>query len=101
MGKLSRRKGFNFERELVNEATKKGLIAERAYGSNGRALGEAEQVDIVVQGMRIQAKRRKSLAAYLKIPAGADAVVFREDRGDTFVLMRWEDLLDKLSVGDW
>ena len=100
-GKRSKIKGAVFERELVNEAKKRGLIAERAYGSNGHALGEAEQVDILVQGMRLQAKRRKSLAAYLKIPKGVDAVVFREDRGDTYVLLRWEDLLDKLTSGDW
>ncbi len=100
-GKRPKVKGVIFERELVNEAKKRGLIAERAYASNGKSLGETEQVDLVIQGMRIQAKRRKSLAAYLKIPAGADAVVFREDRGDTFVLMRWGDLLDKLSAGDW
>ena len=97
----SKVKGNRFEYEIVNEAKKRGLIAERAYASNGRALGEAEQVDVIIQGMRIQAKRRKSLAAYLQIPRGVDAVVFREDRGDTYVLLRWEDLLDKLKAGDW
>ena len=101
MAHPSKVKGTNFERELVNEAKRRGLVAERAYASNGRALGETEQVDVVVQGMRIQAKRRKSLAAYLQIPPGVDAVVFREDRGDTYVLLRWEDLLDKLEAGDW
>ena len=97
----SKVKGNRFEYEIVNEAKKRGLTAERAYASNGRALGEAEQVDVIIQGMRIQAKRRKSLAAYLQIPCGVDAVVFREDRGDTYVLLRWEDLLDKLKAGDW
>lgn len=99
MAHPSKRKGNNFELELVHEATKRGLIAERAYASNGKALGEVEQVDVLVQGMRIQAKRRKSLAAYLRIPKGVDAVVFREDRGETYVLLRWSDLLDKLEEG--
>ena len=106
MAHPSKVKGTNFERELVNEARKAGLVAERAYASNGRALGEAEQVDVIIRApskaskdVRIQAKRRKSLAAYLQIPPGVDAVVFREDRGDTYVLLRWEDLLDKLKDG--
>ena len=61
-GKSPKRKGSNFERELVNEAKERGLNAERAYASNGRALGEAEEVDLMVNGCRIQAKRRKALA---------------------------------------
>lgn len=92
-------KGTNFERELVNEARKAGLVAERAYASNGRALGEAETVDIVVQGMRLQLKRRNRIAKDLKVPEGADGTAFREDRGDTYVLIRWHDLLDKLKDG--
>lgn len=97
----SKRKGNEFERELVRDATSRGLIAERAYASNGRALGESEQVDLLVQGMRIQAKRRAKLPQYLQIPNGADAVVVRQDRGETLVLLRWDDLLDKLQDGDW
>ena len=93
-GKIDR-----FERELVNEARAKGLCADRAYASDGRSLGESCEVDVLVQGMRLQAKRRKALPAYLQIPDGADAVVFRQDRGETMVLMRWEDVLDKLGDG--
>jgi Holliday junction resolvase len=95
----SKRKGVNYERELVNEARARGLDAERAYASDGRALGESSQVDLVVQGMRLQAKRRKKLASYLHVPYGADGVVFREDHGATYVLIKWHDLLDKLEDG--
>ena len=101
MPSSSKRKGSSFEREIVNEARAAGLDAERAYASNGRALGECEAVDVTVQGMRLQAKRRKGLASYLQIPDGADAVVFRQDRGETLVLLRWRDLLEKLGGGDW
>ena len=97
----SKRKGTTYERELVNEARARGLEADRAWGSNGEALGEASTVDVVVSGMRMQAKRRASVANYLGIPDGCDAVVFRQDRGPTLVLMRWEDLLDKLERGEW
>ena len=95
----SKRKGNQFEREIVADATARGLIAERAYASNGRALGESEAVDVVVNGLRIQAKRRAKLPQYLKIPDGADAVVVRQDRGETLILMRWDDVMDKLGEG--
>lgn len=97
----SKRKGTGFERELVNEATAAGLVAERAYASNGRALGCAEVVDLAVAGMRLQAKRRRKLAKDYRVPEGADGTVFREDHGETFVLIRWTDLLDKLKEGGW
>ena len=44
----SKVKGNNYERELVKEAQAKGLEAERAYASNGKALGECEEVDLIV-----------------------------------------------------
>ena len=90
-GRASKNKGHGFERELVQKAKAFGLEAERAYASNGRALGETEAVDAIVGGARIQAKRRKSIASFLQIPAGADAVVFREDRGTALVLLPYDD----------
>lgn len=90
----SKVKGNVFERELVNQAKEFGLESERAYASNGKALGHSEEVDLVVDGVRVQAKRRKSLASYLQIPDGADVVAFRQDRGDTLVLMRYEYFLE-------
>jgi Holliday junction resolvase len=89
----SKRKGNTFEREIVQLAKVAGLEAERAYASNGRALGEADTVDVVIAGVRVQCKRRKALPAYLRVPDGADVTVFREDRGESLVLMRLEDFL--------
>lgn len=98
----SKTKGNGFERELVNHANAAGLIAERAYASNGKSLGCAESVDLLVSGCRVQAKRRKSLAAFLKPPEGADVTVFREDRGETMVMMRWQDFVELLrEAGGW
>ena len=93
-------KGNNYERELVNDAQDKNLLAERAYASNGKALGEVEEVDLIVGGCRIQAKRRKALPNYLALNDGVDAVAFRQDRGETLVLIRWSDFLDKLKETD-
>lgn len=95
----SKTKGNGFEREIVNAAKAKGLNAERAYASNGRALGQSEEVDCIVEGCRIQAKRRKALPAYLQIPDGCDAVVFRQDRGPSLALITLPALLDKLEGG--
>jgi len=80
-------KGSNFEREIVNLAAAKGMTAKRAYASNGRALGEAEAVDCVIEGYRIQCKRRKKLASFLQIPEGCDVVSFRQDNGESLILM--------------
>lgn len=93
----SKVKGNNYERELVAQAREKGLLAERAYASNGRSLGHSEEVDLVVEGCRIQAKRRKHLPAYLALNEGVDAVTFRQDKGETLVLIRLDDFLDKIK----
>ena len=44
----SKQKGNRFERECVKIAETHGFSAQRAYGSNGRALGESETVDFVI-----------------------------------------------------
>lgn len=99
MPNRSKQKGNRFEREIVNEARSRGLYAERAYASDGRALGERKEVDVLVQGMRLSLKRREKIADYLALKDGVDGVVFRQDRGGTLVLLRWNDLLDKLKDG--
>ena len=101
MGSPSKLKGSNFERELVNTAKAFGLHAVRAYGSNGKALGEAETVDLKIEGVNVQAKRRKALASFLRIPEGCTAVVFREDRGDTLTLIDFEFFLQLLHERDY
>ena len=83
----SKVKGNRFEREIVNKAKEEGLKARRAYASDGRSLGLSEKVDCEVEGFRIQAKRRKRIAQWLKPDSvEVDLVAVREDRGDTFVV---------------
>jgi Holliday junction resolvase len=93
----SKNKGNCFERELVNQAIESGLSSKRAYASNGESLGHHAEVDLLVAGQRIQAKRRKALPAYLCPTDNVDAVVFRADRCDTLVLLNWFDYLDLLK----
>ena len=107
MSKSQVRKGKRYEREVVSEAEAAGLQAERAYASNGRALGESDAVDVTVetpggQTWRAQCKRRKSVASYLSPPEGADVTIVREDRAESLVVMplsRFLSLL-KSSAGD-
>lgn len=76
-GKSPKRKGNGFERELVNTAKNSGLSAQRAYASNGEALGHHAEVDLVVEVVRIQAKRRASIAGYVQPTEHVDAVALR------------------------
>jgi Holliday junction resolvase len=91
----SKQKGNRFERLIVDKAQSYGIGAERAWGSNGRALGMHEEVDVLLEGdLRIQAKCRKKIAEWLKPSEVVDAVVVKEDRGETYIIIRYEEFLD-------
>ena len=101
MASSQKRKGNRYERELVETLQERGFKAERARGSDGRALGEAQEVDLVMYGsneerVRIQAKIRAKIASYLKIPEGCDVVMVREDYGETLVVVPLDTFLDML-----
>lgn len=93
----SKRKGNHYERELVHEFEGVGWDAKRAYASNGEALGEDAECDLVIESERmrftVQAKRRKKIASYIKIPENVDLTMVREDRGETLVVMRLDDFV--------
>jgi len=101
----SKRKANRHERELTRIAEAKGLESERAYASNGKSLGEVKACDVLVRGsgedvmdaLRIQAKRRATIASYLEPPEGTDAVVVREDRADNLVVLPFKDFLDLVT----
>lgn len=93
----SKRKGNVYEREIVNQAKAAGISAERAYASNGEALGECAEVDVVIGGVRIQAKRRADLASYLLPGEGVDAVVARADGGESLIVFRFDDFVSGLA----
>ena len=94
----SKRKGNGFERELVNQAVASGIDAKRAYASNGESLGMHAEVDLVVAGQKIQAKRRKKVPVIFRPSDQVDATAIREDHGETFVLIRWFDYLDLIKA---
>ena len=91
----SKVKGNTHEREVVNIAHSYGINGERAYASNGRSLGLHEEVDVLLEGdLRIQAKRRKKIAEWLKPSVFVDAVVVREDRGKSYIIIRLEEFAE-------
>tara|TARA_R100000458_G_C8227775_1_gene210331 strand:+ start:142 stop:480 length:339 start_codon:yes stop_codon:yes gene_type:complete len=93
----SKRKGNAFEREIVSQARELGLPAKRAWGSDGRSLGENPEVDLVVDTIKIQAKRRAAIPAWLRPSEHVDAHAFREDRGEAFVMIPLWDYLQLLK----
>ena len=97
----SKQKGNRFEREIVNKAVQSGLTAKRAWGSNGAALGMHEEVDLVIgknPEIKIQAKCRKKLASFLQPSEHVDAVVCKQDRGETLIILRFEDWLENKFI---
>ena len=49
MSSPSKAKGNRFERLVVKLAKEAGFTAQRAYASDGRSLGEAPDVDCLVE----------------------------------------------------
>lgn len=93
----SKSKGNNFERELVQQAIDSGLTAKRAWGSNGEALGCHATVDLLIEDQKLQAKRRKTIPAWLGMSEHVDAVVVRADYQEAVVIVSWFDYLDFLK----
>lgn len=89
-------KGNAYEEEVVRAVKSHGLSAQRAWGSDGRAMGEHQEVDLKIEGFKIQAKRYKRIAQHLIPSNQVDAVVTRPDRGQSLVILRLEDFLELL-----
>ena len=98
MPSKSKRKGNKFERDCVNIAKEYGIKAKRAWGSDGRSLGLSEDVDMVIEGINAQCKIRKKLAKWVLPPDSCKIAIVREDRGETYVTIRYEDFLDMLRT---
>lgn len=92
-------RGNNLEREIVNTAKEVGLSAKRAYASDGRSLGKSEVVDVMVEGICIQAKRRKKIAQWLYPDFhgdDVDVVCTRMDRKEALIILplkKWLELI--------
>ena len=98
MASPSKAKGNRFERLVVNLAAEAGLTSKRAYASNGISLGLEEDVDCLVGGYKVQCKTRARIAKWIKVPDSCDVTAVKEDRGDTFIVIRYNEWLDLIKV---
>ncbi len=97
MPSKSKSKGNTYEREIVDILHKRGIGAVRAWGSNGKSLGESETTDIKADFGNIQAKRRARIPEWIIPPADCVCTVTRADRGDNYAIVRLEYLLDLIQ----
>ena len=94
MPNKSKAKGNSFEREIVDAVELHEVKCVRAWGSNGRALGHHEEVDILIDDdVKVQAKVRKALPKWIKPNENVDIQVIKEDRGKIYVVQELNDWL--------
>lgn len=105
--KNPKQKGYRHEVECVDGAKKYGLDAVRAFGSDGRALGEKSDVDVVIvhpglcqddrfKKLKLQAKSRAFFPKYFSL-GNADLKVFKANRQRSMALVDYEWLMECLS----
>ena len=99
---MSRDKGANYERELVNAFKDKGLTARRTALSGALAH---EKGDVLVTAgfdgktvYRGECKRRAALPKFLTESLGDnDFLALRCDRGETLIVVRLDTLTELLQ----
>tara|TARA_R100000781_G_scaffold113801_2_gene83102 strand:- start:794 stop:1117 length:324 start_codon:yes stop_codon:yes gene_type:complete len=95
MPNKSKQKGNRFERQIVQMCTEKDIPSKRAWGSNGMSLGMAEEVDVLIDSdIKVQAKVRKAMGAWMLPSDEVDLQVIKRDRGQALVVMRFDDWLN-------
>jgi len=97
LGSKSKRKGYAFEKEVVDFSRTQGFLAERAWGSNGRSKGWHEEVDVVVtllqKQFKLQLKRRAKLGKHIVPSEHVDAQLIREDHGKRYLVIPYDSFL--------
>ncbi len=94
----SRAKGDRFELQCVNRLKELGLEAQRVplSGAAGGMFGS----DIIVNGRKIECKTRKRfIGQFLGWLEGNYALMVKQDRSETLVVMRLDDFA--ALIGDW
>ena len=97
MPSKSKTKGNTYEREIVDILKERGFDALRAWGSNGKAIGEAETTDIKASFGNVQCKRRANIPQWIIPPDDCKATVTRADRGTNYAVVRLDWLLELLK----
>lgn len=104
MSARNKQRGYELEREVVLAAEAAGLEAKRVFGSGAHKnqLGEDFAGDVVVEGLRVECKRRKHGSGFRLLYSAfeqddADVVVVRADRAPRLYVLR-EDVFIDLCV---
>lgn len=101
MSHPSKAKGTGFEREIVEAFKAAGFDdAKRAWGSNGGALGQHEEVDVTAANLKWQLKRHKKLPDWLGMTEHVDGVIIREDHGEAYVLFPLDRMLSLMRIAE-
>ena len=101
MPNKSKQKGNRFERQIVEAVELHETKCVRAWGSNGKALGHHEEVDLLINDeIKVQAKVRKALPKWIKPSEHVDIQVIKEDRGKIYVVQELNDWLIDLKKRD-
>ena len=96
MGKASRDKGANYERELVNAFREGGIDAQRVPLSGATSFAKNDiQIDFRLGVWDCEAKRRKSPPKFFtEALDGADFAAFRQDRGETLIVLTLDKFVE-------
>ena len=98
MPNKSKQKGNRFESEIVKAVELHEVKCVRAWGSNGKALGCHEEVDILIDDeIKVQAKCRKALPNWIRPSENVDVQIIKEDRGKMYVVQELNDWLVNLK----
>lgn len=97
MPSKSSRKGYAYERELLEQLTDEGFKCQRAWGSDGRSMGVEPDVDLIADDIKIQAKRRKVIPKWLEL-GNCDVVMFRGDHRESFAVIPMKEYVRLLSA---
>ena len=105
MSARNKARGRELENEVVAAAMNAGLTAHRIFGSGAykNQLGHDFASDVVVEGLRIECKRRKSgfkLIYDAFQQDDSDVVCVRSDRMPRMYLMREDVFLHLIKQGE-
>ena len=80
-----------------------GLVLKELMALTGELWGNLKLLILLYtqtrKKIRGQCKVRNKLPKYIKIPEGCDIVLLKEDRGDLYVLQKYDDWLSEVGNG--
>lgn len=99
MGRASRRKGTDGERELVHYLNDRGIGSRRVPLSGAVDGYEGDVVAwLAASERRIEVKRRRGFASIYAWLSDNYALVFRGDRSEWVITMRLDDFIEAIGI---